>query len=187
MSLNHRRRIFRADTGALLRGRSFPAPNVLLVTLGGVAALLAVATLFGRSSDAPARVPANQQLSAPADKLAVIDGETLRVGDHVVRLDGILAPARGSLCHGATAAALDCGVAAANKLASLVSERQVACTIHGSDRMGRPVAACLSAGVPLGEALVRSGWARALTADLQPAEAAARADGLGIWRTVSGS
>jgi endonuclease YncB( thermonuclease family) len=189
VSLNNRRRIFRPSfsvSGSI--GRFLPWRNVLLAALGGgVATLVAAASLLVHPSDAPAHAQANQQLTAAADRVAVIDGDTLRIGDHVVRLEKISAPAGGSVCHSATAGDLDCGVAAANKLASLVREGPVACTIHGADAMGRPVAACRSGGVPLSQMLVRNGWARAKTADLRSTEDAARASGVGIWRSLSGS
>ncbi len=188
MSLNHRRRIFRREAAATPSlGRVLPPPGVVLAGLGGLAGIVVAAALFIRPSHAPALAPTIQQLSAPADKLAVIDGDTLRIGDHVVRLEGIAAPPRGSLCRGAAQGSLDCGVAAANSLASLVKAGPVACTIHGADAMGRPLADCLSAGVPLSQTLVRDGWARAQRADLRSTEDAARADGVGIWRPLGGS
>jgi endonuclease YncB( thermonuclease family) len=197
MSLNRRRRIFRSELATSPGfGAGLSRSGFVIVVAGGAilgaAALTAAAVLLqvGRSQ-APARALAtdanHQQLSAPADKLAVIDGDTLRVGEHVVRLEGIAAPARGSVCHGAASGELDCGVAAANTLASLLRDGPVACTVHGSDPLGRPVAACLSAGVPLSQALVRRGWARARTADLRQTEEAARADGVGIWHSLGGS
>lgn len=166
-----------------------------------------MAWLFVSPSTAPAHAPADpltgQHLFAPADRLAVIDGDTLRVGDQVVRLEAIIAPARGSFCHigasgvmvvagratatGEPDQAADCGAAAANALNALVRGAPVDCAIHGHDAAGRPVAACQSAGVPLSEALVRDGWARVQAgdpyADLRQAEAAARAAGRGLWRT----
>jgi endonuclease YncB( thermonuclease family) len=144
-----------------------------------------VASLFVRSSDAPAHVPAGMRLSAPAASLAVLDGDTLRLGDQVVRLAGITAPARGSVCHGGGQESVDCGVAAANALASLVRGSAVDCTIHGHDKQGRPVGNCQAGGTRLSEALVRDGWARAEADALREPETTARAARLGVWRTGS--
>ena len=55
-----------------------------LVTLA--ATVVVAVSLFVRSSEAPAHVPAGMRLSAPAASLAVLDGDTLRLGDQVVRL-----------------------------------------------------------------------------------------------------
>ncbi|WP_158930380.1 thermonuclease family protein [Acidisphaera sp. S103] len=186
MSLNHKRRIFRAHAKPLpFRDRRLPSLAVLLATASGVVTLVVAVSLFVRSSEAPAHVPANLRLSAPAASLAVLDGDTLRLGDQVVRLAGITAPARGSVCHGSGQESVDCGVAAANALASLVRGSAVDCTIHGHDDQGRPVGNCRAGDTVLSEALVRNGWARAEAADLQDPQTTARAAGRGIWRTGS--
>ena len=110
----------------------------------------------------------------PPDRLAVIDGDTLRIGDDVVHLAGITAPARDTLCRSPAGAEQDCGVAAANALAALVRKGPIECAIQGHDPRGRPVADCQSGGVSLSEAQVRDGWARAQTAALKQTEAAAQ-------------
>lgn len=150
---------------------------------GGAVTVAIVGSLFIHPTDAPAHAPASLQISAGADRLAVLDGETLRVGDQVVRLGGVAAPARGSVCHGDGSVELDCGVAAANALASLVRGQTVACTISGHDRQERPVGDCLAGGRKLSEALVLDGWARAEYASLRDPETTARSAGRGMWRT----
>lgn len=178
--MNNKRRIFRSNAGV----RSLLPPVGLglgLAAAGSAATLLIVASLFVRSSDAPARPPASSRVSAAADQLAVLDGDTLRVGEHVVRLEGIVAPARGSLCRGADDIELDCGSAAANALAALVRGRAVECAIHSHDGQGRPVGDCAAAGNRLSVALVQDGWARADAATLRELEAGARAAGRGVW------
>jgi len=147
--------------------------------------LVAATALVIGPSDAPARTPASSQLSAGADRLAVLDGDTLRIGDQVVRLQGIAAPARGTACRGDGPADTDCGAAAANALASLVHGRPVECTIRDRDSHGRPVGDCLTAGTRLSEALVTHGWAYAEAAALRDAETSARAAGRGMWRRRS--
>jgi endonuclease YncB( thermonuclease family) len=187
VSLNHKRRIFRLNTGPLpFRDRRPPSLGVLLAAASGVATLAVVASLFVRSSEAPARAPSSSHLSAGADRLAVLDGDTLRIGDRVVRLEGIVAPARGSVCHdGGGRVDVDCGSAAANALSSLVRGNAVDCEIRGHDGQGRPVGDCVAGGTRLNEALVLDGWARAETIDLRVSEATARAAGRGIWRAGS--
>jgi endonuclease YncB( thermonuclease family) len=182
VSLNHKRRIFRPNVAP---GRRLPSFGVLLAAAGGAVTIVAVASLFVRSSDAPARAPTSTHLSADAISLAVLDGDTLRLGDQVVRLEGISAPARGSICHGTDQSALDCGAAAANALAILVRGSAVDCTIHGHDDQGRPEGRCLAGGTLLNKAMVRDGWARAEVVDLREPEATARAAGRGMWRMGS--
>jgi endonuclease YncB( thermonuclease family) len=160
-----------------------PAPGFWLAAAGGTATLLAAGFLFVRSSDAPAHAPPSRHLTAPASALAVLGGDTLRVGDQIVRLDGIAAPPRGSACRSG-AREVDCGAASANALASLVHNKPVDCGITGHDDHGRPVGDCQAGGVALSEALVRDGWARAQTALLRQSEDAARTAGRGIWGTA---
>lgn len=147
--------------------------------------MLIAASLFVGSSEAPARAPANNRIAADADQIAVVDGDTLRVGEHIVRLAGIAAPARGSVCYGEGQTELDCGSAAANAVSAMVRGQAVTCTIGGHDGQGRPMGTCVAGGTSLGNAMVRDGWARAETADLQGSESEARAAGRGIWHRGS--
>jgi endonuclease YncB( thermonuclease family) len=183
VSLNHKRRIFRSGAGP--RAIALLSPVVLLGAAGGALVIIAVTVLVIRPSEAPARAPATSQLSAGADRLAVLDGDTLRIGDQVVRLEGIAAPARGAVCRGEGPADIDCGAAAANALASLVHGSAVECTIRDHDDHSRPVGDCLAAGTRLSEALATLGWAHAETAALRDVEASARAAGRGMWRRGS--
>ena len=131
----------------------------------------------------------------PRPGLAVVDGDTLRLGDQVVRLAGIEAPVSwfgvswcvqgGAGQGGAGRVDIDCGAAAANALAMLVHGSAVDCTIRGHDEEGRPVGNCRAGDTGLSEALVLDGWARAETADLRETETTARTAGRGIWRTGS--
>jgi len=155
----------------------------MLAAIVGLGVIGTSSWLIVRPSDAPAQAPANQHLSAPASKLAVIDGGTLRIGDDVVRLAGISPPARDTTCQTPTGVAQDCGVAAANALAALVRHGSIDCAITGRDAGGRPVGECQSGGVSLSEAQVRDGWARAQATSLKPTEAAARSAGKGVWRS----
>jgi endonuclease YncB( thermonuclease family) len=181
VSVRHRRRIFKPSVRRAPLRLSLPPPGVWLAAAGGAATLAVAIWLFVRSSDAPALAPADSHIGAPADTLAVLDGETLRLGDRVVRLAGIAAPPRGSACRNG-AQTVDCGVAAANALAALVRGRAVDCTIKDHDGHGRPVVDCMAGPVVLSGALVRHGWAHADRPALQADENAARAAGRGIWR-----
>nr|WP_294528360.1 thermonuclease family protein [uncultured Rhodopila sp.] len=179
--MNHKRRIFRSGAAAV-PGRlpGLPSPGVWLAAAGGTATLLAAGWLFVRSSDAPAHAPPSRHVTASPGALAVLDGDTLRIGDQVVQLDGIAAPPRGSVCR-AGERDTDCGDASANALAALVRDKPVDCSITGHDGHGRPVGDCVAGGVALSSALVRDGWARAQTAALRDSEQSARTTGRGIW------
>jgi hypothetical protein len=178
VSLNRKRRIFRPNAGPVpLRGTALPTPGVAIAAVAGAAALLAAMWLIVRPHSAPALSHPTSRIAAPADRLAVLDGDTLMLGDQIVRLAGIAAPARGSACG-----AQDCGAAAANALAALVRGSGVDCAIKGHDDKGRPEGDCAAGPIPLAQALVRDGWARARAAELRPLEDAARSAARGIWR-----
>ena len=155
---------------------------MLLALAGGMATLVVVAWLFVGPSLSPAMALPSRHVSATTERLAVLDGETLRIGDRVVQLEGITAPARGSPCPGDDRAAADCGAAAANALAALLRGNAVDCTIRGHDRL---LGDCFAGGTRLNRALVRAGWARAEAAELREAEAEARVVGRGMWRNGS--
>ncbi len=116
-------------------------------------------------------------ISAVAAQVAVVDGDTLRLGSEVVRLSDILAPARGEAC----AAGPDCGGRATAALADLVRDRPVECRVSGEDGLGRPAARCDAGGQEVNVALVAIGWARAETGAYTAAETDARAHRRGIW------
>ena len=196
MSLNHKRRIFRPGATAWLPSwRVLPSLGVTLAAVGGAATLLFAASFFVRPSEAPARAPVEGHILAGGDRLAVVDGDTLRMGDRVVRLYGIVAPARGSICQsddhapagqpGVDQPRLDCGSAAANALGSLIRGKTVDCAIQGHDALGRPVGVCLAAGRSLSDSLVSAGWAKAGAADLHGSEDNAKAARRGIWHNPS--
>ncbi len=182
MSIDRKRRIFRSS-GLPLRGTAWPSIPMMLAVLGGALTVAAAIWLVLRPSQAPARPPVNGYVGAEANEVAVLDGDTLRVRDRVVRLAGVTAPDRGQTCHDSLGTGFDCGVAAANALAGLVQQGPVECRLHGHDEAGRPLATCSAEGAEVNRTLVAQGWARATatTPALTAAEASARSARLGMW------
>jgi len=168
------RRIFQGNA-ARLNAWNRPLMAGLLAVLGtgGLVMVGLSSDLFGRAPPGPER------LSADAGAVAVIDGETLRLNGHVVRLGGVDAPTRGDLCRGGA----DCGGAATSALAGLVRDRRVECRLSGHDGVGRPFAHCDANGIDLSRAIVASGWARAQSGvpELADLELRARRQGSGLW------
>lgn len=112
----------------------------------------------------------------------VIDGDTIVVDGKHVRLFGIDAPELHQRC-GPEA----CGLAAKAALERMTRNDPVSCTEQDRDRYGRSVAICRTVDGDLGARLVALGMAvdyrtysHGRYADQQDA---ARAEGLGIWRT----
>lgn len=132
------------------------------------------ATLFGSA-------PAEDRWSAAPSEVRVVDGDTLRLGQRVLRLEGLEAPTRGETCLDASGRGFDCGAAAADRLARLVTDRTVSCRLHGHDRFRRALGTCEAQGTDVNRALVSGGWAVASSDGLSGAEDAARSSGLGFW------
>ncbi len=169
------RRIFRSSLSA----RSGRVGRTLLLWTAGAFGTWALgmvgmsSDLFGRGQSGP------EHVQAGPEQVAVVDGDTLRLGSRVVRLAGVQAPGRGDVCQGGA----DCGRAAATVLAGLVRDRTVECRLSGHDSMGRPYGSCDANGTDLSRAIVASGWARARpeTPGLADLELRARRQGAGLW------
>lgn len=195
------RRIFRRAPGrraAAGRWSRLALPGLLglgLLAGGG-------AYVLGREAPGPAPTSAPATIAADPQQVAVVDGDTLRLRDIVVRLRGVSAPRRGACGAnvaprlgpapdspeaGTTRAAVDCGEVASATLAGLVRSRRVECRLDGLDSAGRPLGLCRADGVKINEAVVESGWARVRTdarqqsPGLASAEATARAQRRGLW------
>lgn len=166
--------------------RPAPAPRRLRGPLMAVLGVLIVAGLSGIGLP-PALMgsaPREQDWSALAAEVRVVDGDTLRLGDRTLRLSGIDAPERGQSCSDAAGRWFDCGAAAAEALSRLVNGRSVLCRVHGRDRFGRGLGRCSANGAELNAGLVTAGWALAYddsNAALLLAEAEARQAGRGLW------
>lgn len=156
---------------------------LLLGVVAGVAVLIGLGgptQLFGNS-------PVEQDWGAAPAEVRVVDGDTLRLADRIVRLRGLDAPPRGEACRDAGGREFDCGAGSAEALSRLVAGRGVACHVRGRDRFGRGLGRCEVAGTQgregpeLNGALVSAGWARAADAELRGMEQAARSGGRGLW------
>jgi hypothetical protein len=110
----------------------------------------------------------------------VIDGDTLDVAGHRVRLFGIDAPEASQSC-----ADEPCGRQATQALRSRIRGSPVSCEQRDVDHYGRIVAVCRADGGDLGAWMVGNGWAVAYveySTDYVDAERNARLDERGIWQ-----
>jgi endonuclease YncB( thermonuclease family) len=168
------RRIFRPDP----KPRRWRLPVVALVALS-----VMLASGIGLPPDLMGSAPRQQDWSALAAEVRVVDGDTLRLGDRTVRLAKVDAPERGQACSDAAGRAFDCGAAAADALARLVNDRSVVCLVSGRDRFGRGLGLCSAGGAELNAGLVAGGWALGAAGDpgIQALEAEARRGARGLW------
>lgn len=168
------RRIFRPEP----KPRRWRLPVVALVALSAM-----LASGIGLPPDLMGSAPRQQDWSALAAEVRVMDGDTLRLGDRTVRLAKVDAPERGQTCADAAGRAFDCGAAAADALARLVDGRSVVCLVSGRDRFGRGLGLCSAGGAELNAGLVSAGWALAAEDDpaVRALEADARRGARGLW------
>ncbi len=114
----------------------------------------------------------------------VIDGDTIQVSGHRIRLEGIDAPEAGQRCPAHFVGSWRCGHAATGALRSLISRQRVECEKLGRDIYGRVLALCRKDGKDINAHMVRSGLAWAFVKYSQSyvaEEAKARAAKLGVW------
>ena len=112
-----------------------------------------------------------------------IDGDSLMVGQHEVRLFGIDAPEARQTCS-RDGQPWTCGAASTEQLSDQVSGKLVTCIAVGSDKYGRVVARCSVGERELNRYMVATGYAlayRRYSIDYVSAEEIARANRRGIW------
>lgn len=124
-----------------------------------------------------------ESISGP---VRVVDGDTLEIGETVVRLADIDAPEMGQLCDGPKALRR-CGKLAADFLADRIDGQTVVCAVASVDHYGRSIASCSYDGEDISGTLVREGYALAYVkfSDRYAAEEAdARTREAGLWRAT---
>ncbi len=127
--------------------------TLLACVLGGgigvpLLMIASTADLFGR-------VPALEgHVAAKASDVAVVDGQTLRLRDTVLRLAGVSVPQRGVTCTSRTGAVFDCGAEASRKLAALVQGQDVICRYDGRDKASFLQGHCSAGDTDLNRAMI---------------------------------
>ncbi len=121
---------------------------------------------------------------------AIIDGDTLRLGDTSYKLDGIDAPEPDQVCLDENGAVWSCGIDARNRLAEVIGKRAVQCDDIGPDSVypKRRIGVCRIEGetFTLNQLLVREGWALNFEpyarGRFKGAEADAEKNRRGLWK-----
>ncbi len=125
--------------------------------------------------------------NALTGKPRVIDGETIEIAGHRIRLDDIDAPEAKQECT-AGGAQWACGQEATFALARIIETHWVTCKGDKRDRDGRLIAVCYAGGKDINAMMVREGWALAYRRDgldYLDEETAARDARRGLWRGES--
>ncbi len=124
-------------------------------------------------------------VSAKAQKIWVIDGDTFELNSKRIRLFGIDAPEKEQPCIDKNTT-FDCGAASREHLRSILSGANVECQKKDIDRWGRIIGLCYADGEDVGQLMVRHGWAvayRQYSSAYVKDEKFARSNKLGVWAT----
>lgn len=178
-------------------GRLFRAATPLALGATAVLVLTAVATVTWQAlSPSSSLMPSVSRFLAGTGGViegrgAAVGPDLLRVGDTLVRLAEIEAPAIDQRCvKPATASGkgrrqtVPCTRAAFDTLQARVKGQTVTCRPSGRDKGGNARARCTVAGADLAQELVRAGLAKAETgvfASYASDESTAKSQGTGLW------
>ncbi|MEM6886839.1 MAG: thermonuclease family protein [Pseudomonadota bacterium] len=117
----------------------------------------------------------------------VIDGDTLQVGETLVRIFGIDAPETDQTCKRPDGQTWACGVWVSHQVRRLLKGQNVSCDAIGRDRYDRVVAQCNIAEADIGRTLVQRGLAFAYlrySDAYSRDEREARAGAIGLHRSI---
>ncbi len=98
-----------------------------------------------------------------ANKIRVIDGDTVVFNGVKLRLAGIDAPEKKQVCTGIDKKFYNCGKESKRCLEDAMSGNNVYCTVNGKDRWNRIISTCYNDGVDINGMLVLLGHAVAYT------------------------
>lgn len=117
--------------------------------------------------------------------VTVVDGDTIKMDGHRIRLHGIDAPESSQQCQNNMAQTYRCGQIATQRLQEMIGEQKVSCNVKDTDKYGRLVAVCFVQESDINEQLVLEGLVVAYpkySDDYIPAEKIAKRNAAGLWR-----
>jgi len=133
------------------------------------------------------RGPPELLTDADGARVFVVDGDSLRIGNRMIRLEGMDAVELHQLCRGNDGAQWSCGLEARGALSSMTARGGLVCESRAADQYGRALSFCSTKGSPdLAADLVAQGWAVSGDGRSDGPYGAeqdeARSGGRGIWR-----
>ena len=87
------------------------------------------------------------------------DGDTIRIGEDRIRLEGIDAPESAQNCENSQGVSWQCGVSSTQALTTLIADKPVRCEISGKDRYNRSLGTCWLEDLDINGWMVTQGWA----------------------------
>lgn len=116
---------------------------------------------------------------------SITDGDTLKIIDEKIRLEGIDAPESGQRCLDKNGAQYQCGKLATVFLKNVINQNVVRCETTSKDRYGRYIATCFLNNINLNEMMVLNGHAlayRQYSKRYISAETEAKDKEIGMWQ-----
>lgn len=89
----------------------------------------------------------------------VTDGDSIRIGEERIRLQGIDAPESAQSCQRTDGSEWRCGTASTHALTSFVADKAVRCEISDKDRYNRSLGTCYIGDIDINGWMVSQGWA----------------------------
>ena len=121
---------------------------------------------------------------AYANKVRIVDGDTIHINKVKYRLHGIDAPEIKQDCK-VNERKYDCGVKSKNFLESLVENKEITCKRKNIDKYKRIIATCYTDELNINKEMVKSGWAiayRYYSKKYVKEELFAQKNKLGMWQ-----
>lgn len=161
-----------------------PRRPPFLIALIIIAIVAAIGSGVHEWHSRPAFKPPSRTGESFSGRARVVDGDSLELAGHRVRLFGIDAPEGRQDCRDARGRTYACGREARDALAQLIGNQSVSCAPVG-ESYNREVAICTANGRDLSEAMVRAGHALELRQHSRgrysDAEREARNARRGLW------
>ncbi|MFZ8864963.1 MAG: thermonuclease family protein [Rickettsiales bacterium] len=117
-------------------------------------------------------------------KAKIIDGDSIIIDNHEIRLIDIDAPEYSQKCIDAQKQYYDCGKSAKNYLTEITQNQKIICHISGKDYYSRYLATCYNSIYNINAMLVKNGWAISYSKNNKyyNDEQLAQKNKLGLWQ-----
>ena len=128
------------------------------------------------------KVSVDQQVYEGLPK--IIDGDSLRIGEHRIRLHAIDAPELAQTCWNSHRQRYRCGQYVTNALKKLIQHQTIRCEEQNRDQYDRIVAICYLGEIEINRWMVRNGYAvayRSISDLYTLEEELAKNEKLGLW------
>ena len=126
---------------------------------------------------------ADEIKSTPLIPVKVIDGDSLEIGTHRIRLMGIDAPEYVQQCKDKHKKIYPCGINSANYLKKLINNQPITCKIHKKDHYERDLCTCFVGDIDINREMVLSGNAITyLETPYRQEQTEAKQNKRGLWQ-----